>query len=302
MERPHAGRRSWLGIAALVACAALWSLNGPLIKLLHEAGATGISIAFYRSLFGVLIFVPLGWRGWGGLRTVRIGWPVGSVLAFTVMTLAFVVATTRTAAANAIILQYTSPVWVFLLSPLLLGERPHRTDALMLLLAMAGVGIIFLGHRTGDVPALVIGLVAGLGYGALTVALRGLRKVSPSTVVALNTVGSAALLVPVVLLWATFALTRHQLMLLVLLSVVQFALPYLLFSWALQIVEAPRAALIVLLEAVLNPLQTYLIVGERVPTATLAGGPLILLGVAGGLWLQWRRRRAAAGLVSSGGA
>ncbi len=286
------GARSWPGLAALVACAILWSLNGPLIKLLHEAGASGISIAFYRSCFGVLIFVPLGWRGWHTLRGTGIGWPIGSVLAFTVMTLAFVVATTRTAAANAIILQYTSPVWVFLLSPLLLHERPHRTDALMLALAMAGVGVIFLGHRTGDVPALVIGLIAGLGYGSLTVALRGLRRANPSTVVALNTVGSTVLLVPVVAIWATFDLTRHQFLLLVLLSVVQFALPYLLFSWALQRVEAHQAALIVLLEAVLNPLQTFLIVGERVPTATLIGGPLILLGVAGGLWLRWRRQQA----------
>ena len=83
-----------------------------------------------------------------------------------------------------------------------------------------------------------------------------------------------------------------------LLSLVQFTLPYVLFSWGLQRVEAHRAALIVLLETVLNPLWTFLLVGEAVPPATLLGGPLILVGVAGWLLLSWRRerrqRRAAA--------
>jgi len=38
-------RQTWAGIAALIACAALWSLNGPLIKLLHKAEVPGITIA-----------------------------------------------------------------------------------------------------------------------------------------------------------------------------------------------------------------------------------------------------------------
>jgi drug/metabolite transporter (DMT)-like permease len=61
----------------------------------------------------------------------------------------------------------------------------------------------------------------------------------------------------------------------------------------LQRVEAHRAALIVLLETVLNPIWTFLLVGERVGTPTLIGGPLILLGVAGWLLLSARQRSPA---------
>jgi drug/metabolite transporter (DMT)-like permease len=74
--------------------------------------------------------------------------------------------------------------------------------------------------------------------------------------------------------------------LVLLLGLVQFTIPYVMFSWALQRVPAYQAALIVLLEALLNPLLTWLIVGEPVPGATLIGGPLILLGVGIWLWLQ----------------
>lgn len=279
-----------LGVAALILCATLWSLNGPLIKLLTEAGVPFVTTACYRSLFGGVIFIPFLLRRGHTLRRVRPAWPIGSVLAFTLMTACFVAATAKTAAANAIILQYTSPLWVFLLAPLLLHERLRRNDFAVLALAMIGVGIIFFGHGASETPALVIGLASGLGYGSLTVVLRGLRRVDPGVVVAMNFLGSGLILLPAVAIWASFSLNAYQAMLIALLSVVQFALPYLLFSWALQRVEAHRAALIVLLETMLNPLLTFLLVGEAVPPATLMGGPLILLSVAA--WMILGRRRA----------
>lgn len=286
-------RAGWLGIAALLAAALLWSLNGPLIKLLDREQVHPATIACYRSLLGAFVFVPWAWRGRRSLRQVHWGWPVAGVLTFTLMTASFVYANTLTFAANAILLQYTSPIWVFLLSPLLLKERPGWTDGLALLVALAGTGIIFAGNPRGHLAGLAAGLVAGLGYGALTVVLRGLRNVHPAMVVAVNALGSGLLLLPAAALWGQLLLTPYQITLMLLLALVQFTLPYLLFSWALQRVEAHRAALLLLIEAVLNPLWTFLVVGEVPPPGTLVGGPLILASVAGWLWLTWHRDRRA---------
>ena len=289
-------RSQWAGVGMLIACATLWSLNGPLIKLLAaqhggSLGMDGAAIAFYRSLFGGLIMLPLGLRHVRTLRVARVGWSIGTVLCFTLMTLCFSVATTEGPAANAIILQYTSPLWVFALAPLLLRERIALTDGAALLLAMVGVAVIFAGHATSETKPLLIGLASGLGYGSLTVTLRGLRRVHPITVVALNFVGSAVLLAPVVWLWSGFEMTQRQFLLMLLMGVVQFALPYVMFTWALQRVEAYKAALIVLLEAVLNPLLTLLIAKEPIPGPTLIGGPLILASVVAWTLLAWRREQ-----------
>lgn len=284
----------WLGVAALFVCAILWSLNGPLIKLLAREEVPAITIACYRSLLGGMVFVPLVARRWHSIRTVRPAWPIAGVLTFTFMTTSFVIATSMTYAANAIILQYTSPIWVFLLSPLILKERPSWAEAWVLLLAMTGVGVIFIGNMQTDFSGLLVGLAAGLGYGSLTVVLRGLRSVSPLVVTATNALGSGVLLLVPVAIWGHFWLTPHQAGLMLLLALVQFTLPYVLFSWALQRVEAYRAALILLLETVLNPVWTFLLVGEVPPTATILGGPLILLGVAAWLLLSWRRERIPA--------
>ncbi len=286
------GPTAWTGVLALLACATLWSLNGPLIKLLNQQGLglPALTIAFYRSLLGGLAFLPFAWPRAGQLRRVPPAWPAGSVLTFTLMTATFVAATTRTAAANAILLQYTSPIWVFLLSPLLLGERPRPAEGLALAVAMAGVAVLVAGNPRGDLVGILLALASGFGYGSLTVALRGLRAVDPVVVAGLNCLGSALLLAPAVLAAGAVWVSPAQLGWLLVLSLVQFALPYALFSWALQRVEAHQAALIVLLETVLNPLWTYLVVGETVPPATRLGGPLILAGVAGRLLLGHSHR------------
>lgn len=284
----------WLGVAALVLTAALWSLNGPLIKLLNAGGqgVDGLVIACYRSLLGGLLFLPAALRGWRTIHNAPLAWRIGSVLAFTFMTSCFVMATTMTAAANAIVLQYTAPIYVFLLSPLLLRERPRWSEGAALLVAMAGVLVILLNQPPSDARGLLVALASGLGYGALIVFLRGLRAVDPWVVVALNFLGSGLLLTPAVLAFGSFAVTPTQLGVLALMSVVQFALPYVIFSWALRRVEAHRASLITLLEMVLNPIWTLLAVGEAPPRATLLGGPLILAGVV--LWtvMTWRNSRS----------
>jgi len=98
-------------------------------------------------------------------------------------------------------------------------------------------------------------------------------------------------LLPAVGIWGTFALDGYQFVLVLILSLVQMAVPYVLFSWALRHVEAHQAALILLLEALMNPMWTYLVVGEHVPHATLLGGPLILASVIAWMLITWRRER-----------
>jgi drug/metabolite transporter, DME family len=212
------------------------------------------------------------------------------------MTVCFLIATTETAAANAIILQYTSPLWVFLISPLVLHERLRLTEGMALMVSMAGVAVIFLGNQSGSALSLTIALASGLGYGCLTVILRRMRSIDPALITCMNCLCSGLLLLPAVVLWGSFRLGAFEWELLLGLSLVQFALPYVLFSWALQRIESHRAALIVLLEAILNPLLTYLIVGEPVPPAARIGGPLILAGVAGwilvGLWHAAKDQRS----------
>lgn len=63
-------------------------------------------------------------------------------------------------------------------------------------------------------------------------------------------------------------------------GVVQLAISYALFARGLRSVQAPDAALITLLEPVLNPIWVLLRHGERPANASLIGGLLLLASVA----------------------
>ncbi|MCH7595922.1 MAG: DMT family transporter [Planctomycetes bacterium] len=298
------GHRYRWGVLFLFLAGVLWSLNGALIKLVYAdgEGPHGVTIAFYRSLIAGLFLLPLTRGKWHtllhtatpvagagdvatrGARSRRFPLPLRrsaawGVVFFTLLSVCFVIATTMTEAANAIILQYTSTFWVFGLSPWLLKERPERRDLWIVGVAMVAVAIIFAGSAATSATGLVIALAAGLSFGLLTIMLRRMRDCDPVAVTVLNNLGAAVLLLPAVLWIGDTDMTAQTWTLLVVMGVVQFGVPYYLYALGLARVPAYHAALITMVEPVLVPVWTYFAVGEVVPLTTIVGGGLILVAL-----------------------
>jgi drug/metabolite transporter (DMT)-like permease len=125
------------GRLLILAAALLWSLAGVFIKFLDLPPLT---IVFYRSLFAALVFAPF-------LRRVR--WQLNapimvSAVTYTAAISAFVAANKLTTAANAIVLQYTAPIFVFIFSRLVLGEAIAKLNGFALTVSMIGVAVISL--------------------------------------------------------------------------------------------------------------------------------------------------------------
>ncbi len=280
-------RREYLvGVGLLFLAGLFWSLSGALIKIVHDdgRGPGGMTIAFYRSLFAGLFLLPLSW---GRLRTLRTSptkpWytvrpaAIVCVILFAVMTACFVVANTQTEAANAIILQYTSTFWIFGLSPWILKERPAARDKWILCVAVTGIAIIFFGNASASMMGLINALAAGLSFGVLTMMLRRLKDANTAAVTVFNCIGSAVLILPLVALTGGLEISVKSGLWLVAMGVVQFAIPYYLYSRGLVRVPAHQAALITMIEPVLVPMWAYLATGETVPSPTVIGGGIILV-------------------------
>ncbi len=296
--KPRTKRTDVLGVVFLLAAGVMWSLNGALIKLINDEGQGpgGVVIAFYRSLFAGLVLLPLAR---GKLHTLARGKnhehrpgialhravlqlrpaAILCVVFFTLMTVAFVVANTQTEAANAILLQYTSTFWVFGLSPWVLKERPQRRVMYILLIALVGIGVIFAGNASTDLAGLLIALCAGLFFALLSLMIRLMRDCNSAAITVLNNLGSALLILPLVLLIDGLWVSQRSLLLLILLGVVQFGIPYYLYTLGLARVPTYSAILLVMIEPVLVPIWAYLAVGETVPTTTVIGGSIILLAL-----------------------
>jgi drug/metabolite transporter (DMT)-like permease len=260
------------GRLLVLASALLWSLAGVFIKVLDVPPLT---IVLYRSLFASLVFLPFIKRSdW------RLNLPaVVSVVCYTAALTAFVSANKLTTAANAIVLQYTAPVFVFLYSRIVLGETISKLTGLAFGLSMAGVGIISLDSAgEPEITGVLVALLSGLFFAAYMVNLQRTKTISPVYLTWLNNFMCALILLPIVK--SRLALSPTDGMLLAVMGAVQLGLPYYLFSKGLKSVSLQEASLIALIEPVLNPLWVAAVIGEIPSAATMAGGGMIVVGLA----------------------
>jgi|SRR5579883_751828 len=278
----------------LVLAAVLWSLGSVFMRLLreplgvglHEPPLTPLQIAFYRGLFGGLVMLALVKRT---EITFRPGM-FGMVVAFTVMSSLYLSALGLGPAANAIFLQNTAPLWVFVFVVVLFRERGDRRGWETVLLGTVGAIVIVAGNWPRNLPIdeqktqiliLLMGMGSGIVYAIVVLFLRMLCDNSPAWLVALNLLGTAFTLGFFVLLndganefgrWVSTP-SLFQLVVLVVFGGFQMAIPYWLFARGLRTVPAPEAAVITLIEPLLNPVWAYLITPEKdTPNIWMLGG------------------------------
>ena len=268
------------GRTLLIAAAILWSLNGVIVKSpplqaipLEDRGWL---LACYRALFASIALLPL-------VNWPRVRWRpelLVSAATFTAMNTLFVIGLTRTSAAAAAFLQYTSTVWGFLFGWFALKERVHRGSVVALLCAVAGIAFIVLFERDQQrADGNLIALGSGVAFAGVILSLRWLRDEDSAWLTLLNHFVSGVVLLPIVLPRG-IELQPLQWLLIALLGIVQMGLPYVLAARGIALVTVQEAALLLLLEPLLNPLWVWLCWGEHVGWSTVIGGGLILGGLA----------------------
>ena len=269
-------------VGLLLCCALLWSLAGVLIKYidwppLAVAGGRGL----IAGIFLLLAHRPLRFT-WSSLQ-------LGAALAYLGCTVPFAVATKLTSAANAILLQYTAPVWVAILSAWMIGERTTKGDWLGIAAVFVGMGLFFAhGLELQGALGNALAIFSGVSFGVMAMLLRKQKDGSPIESIIIGNLLGAAIGLPFA---AGHPLpASSDLLALLALGVLQLGLPYLLFSRAIKHVTALEAVLIPVIEPVLNPIWVLLFIGEKPSLLAIAGGTLIIASVT------WRALAAVRGV------
>jgi drug/metabolite transporter (DMT)-like permease len=218
----------------------------------------------------------------------RSVWPrlllMAVIDAFTL--LLFFVAIRGTSVAIGMFLQFLAPVWVALIAPRIFRVRTEAIVYPALAIALAGLAVILAPSLLGESIKLspwgvTAGLLAGLGYAAFQLVVKGLTKrVSAVTIVFTEAWLDALILLPLAL-WQTvgagYQLTTRDLVAGLILGVVCTALAYLMWTYGMGMIKVQHSSILGYLEPVSAPLYALLLLGQGISVWTVAGGALIVL-------------------------
>ena len=256
-----------------------FSFVGLLTRLVDNAGAWQV-IAF-RSLgvfVVVLAFVSLRHRRATVFAFRAIGWRgvLGGVgLAFG--STCYVWALFHTTVANTVLLFGALPFINTLNAWMFLGERPRPGSWFLLSSAFAGLVIIVAGGvAEGRWLGNLIALAGLAGFTTYTIAARHGRQrdMTPALCVSALAAGTLA-----IVLAGDQEISRHDLLLCLLMGAGAVGAGYVLYTTAARRVRAGELSLIVNIELVLGPLWVAIVVSELPGITTLMGGTLIVAAV-----------------------
>lgn len=260
------------GVLYVFLAAVLYSIGGLCIKVIPWHS---LSINGGRNLVAILVvggYLLLKghkprWNRWIALGAASI---CGTNILFTM-------ANKMTTAANAIVLQFTAPIFVMLLSAAFLGRRPKKLDIAVCGVVLLGVLCFFVeslggGGLAGDLVA----LCSGVSYAGVFL-LNDMPDADPISSVFWGDVCSAAVGLPFLVRETDFSLIPMTS--LVILGAFQVGLAYIFMCEGLKTTPAVTASLISGIEPVLNPTLVAVFYHETIGPLSLVGAVIVILSI-----------------------
>ena len=255
-------------IVLLLVAGAMWSLGGLLIKSIpwHPLAISGM-----RGGIAAIVIYAFS-------KDKKIIITFDKILAacfYTLVVTLFVVSNKLTTAGNAILLQYTAPVYVALFGYMFLGEKSTFIDWVTILILMGGLTLFFLDDLSFDgYLGNAIAILSGMSFAALTITLRKQKDNNPSDSILLGNILTLMIGLPVIMSETSFNL--HSIILILVLGIIQLGVPYIFYTTAIKHVTALDAIIFPVIEPILNPILVFFILGEALGPWAFLGGSLVL--------------------------
>ena len=262
------------GELMMVVCGVLWSMSGITMKYINW---NPLLIVGGRGIFSAaIIFISMKMSGY----KLKVSKKSIGIAFLTFMNLVcFVSANKYTTAANAIVLQYTAPVFVLIVTAFILKRKLRSFEVITVFAALFGIVLFFMDQVSGNglfgnILAVTSGFFMGIMY-----ALTGEIKDDGERIsgLVLGHTALAIICVPLGYIFTDHAeITLLPIMLVVFLGVVQMGIPYSLYGRATALISGVEVSLISMIEPILNPIWVALIYGEVPGSRALIGAVLII--------------------------
>jgi len=277
------------GVLSFVFCALLWSTGGFLVKLTDW---NPFAIAGMRSIIGFFtmcilqqklpVFVirntsvqpqeksPVDVSGTFFLYAAAICYALTMIL--------YITANKMTTAANAILLQYTDPVFIILFGPFILKEKNKISDYITVAGVLSGMILFFAdGLQGGNMAGNIVAMLSGLTWGFCTIFMRRIRGVGSLNAFMISHLITFVFGLP--FMFTSGVPSKITILGLLLLGIFQIGIPSILYARGISTVRALSASFISMIEPLMNPVWVLLFDHEIPSLWTIIGGIIILFFV-----------------------
>jgi len=288
---------------ALISATLAVSTSSIFIRFAQADGAPSLVIAALRLTFATLLITPLALtRYWDEIKRftrteILLGVFSGIFLAAHFAT--WITSLEYTSVASSVVFVGTGPLWVALLSPLLLKE--HISERAVIGLTLAVIGGMVIGLADACVwdkelvcPALK-DILQGRAMWGNFLALMGAWAVTGYLIIGRKLRAGTGLVPYIFLVYGIAAIFLILIMFIsgnsplgykpqtygwiFLLAAIPQLIGHTIYNWTLKYMTATLVAMTVLSEPIGSATLAFFILKETPPLMTLAGGVLILVGI-----------------------
>lgn len=276
-----------IAVIEMLVCATLWSIAGILIKVIPW---TGFSVAAMRGLIaGITIAVYMALKKYRFILNKKT--LITGILSAMVYT-CFVCSNKMTTAANAIVLQFTSPVFIVIFTTIIYKTRIRRADLLVVLFTLAGITLTFLDKlESGYILGNFVAVGAGMFMAGMFVSVGNCEGEERFSGILLGQFFTFLIGLPSLII-SKPEFTPAATAAILALGVFQLGISYILYIKSSKYCPPLACCLLGAVEPLLNPVWVMIFDGETPGVLAFIGGIIVIASVT--VWCIFGKEKAEA--------
>ena len=176
-------------------------------------------------------------------------------------------------------LQSTAPVFILIISSVVLKKKLFRSDILAVLFTMAGIVLFFFDDMGGGkLPGNIVGVLSGIALAGMYSFMGEAGEEERMNGIFWGNLFTAICGIPFVFITKAPVEAEH-LMYILILGIVQLGIPYILLVQASRTCPPLTCSLLGMLEPLLNPLWVFIFDGEKPGMLSFIGAAVVLVTI-----------------------
>ncbi|WP_042346487.1 DMT family transporter [Bacillus massiliigorillae] len=184
----------------------------------------------------------------------------------------------------SVILLYTAPAFVMVMSVMFLREKLTTSKIILLCMTLVGcllvTGLKLSTLDQGNMLGYIIGIGSGFGYALYSIFGKfAIRKYSSFTVSFYTFLVASIALIPYTRIWEKFSMLMNMKALIYVLGLCLFStvLAYLLYTEGLKVIESSKASILATVEPLTAMIIGIIVFQESITAIQIVGGAIIFV-------------------------